>query len=264
MQKIVFVCCFFVLFRNYAQEERFVAPSDNEGIQKQESNEYDKEFTYGLQWATNGGILAGISLKYAWQKKDKPAKYNLFGLDIVHVEHPKEQSTRGFLGNYTYAKQNDLIVIRPHFGQEFILFNKAAEEGVQVSFIGAGGLSLGFMKPYFYEYSIDPDFNAKINSRDPYIDQTFIRETVITKANADSLRILDNVGLFSGFGNMKPYLGIHAKASLNFEYGIKSSVAGIEIGIMSETYFREMPQMFYAPNKTLFLSLFATLYYGLR
>lgn len=266
MIRKLFLLVFLISNFVNAQEERFVAPKDN-GIEKEESEHHEREFTYGLQWATNGGILAGLSLKYSWQKKESTGNYYLIGLDLVHVEHHKEQSKRGFLGSYTFGKSNDLLVIRPHFGKEIILFNKAAEEGIQVSFISAAGPSIGFMKPYIIEYSIEDDNTFYPNIQEGFIDQNYIREAHFTAETANQIntnKIVGNAGVFSGFGSMVPYLGIHAKASLNFEYGIGNSVAGVEIGVMSETYFRTMPQMVYAENRNLFLSLFATLYYGLR
>lgn len=257
-----YVCTFFlfsVIIPLFSQEsiERFEAPQNNKS-EKEEVQVYDQEFTYGLQWATNGGILAGFAFKYAWQHKYVQTRYHLIGLDLVHVEHPKEVSTRGEITNFTFGKSADILCIRPHYGQEFILFHKAAEEGIQVSFIGAVGPTLAYRKPYMIYYNI-----AKEDRNDLPME---IIEIQFNESLINS-RVKGNAGPFSGFGDMTAHLGIHTKTSLNFEYGkFERSVVGIEIGMITELFSEKMMVMPYIPeqNKQLFFSLFTTIYYGLR
>lgn len=266
MIKKIIICVFLAFSAHLlAQEERFVAPKGNGN--ENSDDVYDREFTYGLQWATNGGILAGFSFKYTWKKNETNGNYYLIGLDFVHVDHHKEKSARSIAGSFSAGKTNDLLAIRPHFGKEIILFNKAAEEGIQVSFTCAVGPTFGFLKPYFIEYSIDPNLNLSLDRGE--IDPFFVRTAHQTKQTLDLIEtekyaILSGTGIFSGFGSMVPHLGLHAKTALNFEYGLGSSVAGIEIGVMSETFFKQMPLMLFAENRTLFMSLFATVYFGFR
>ncbi len=260
LKKFIILYLFFKIITINAQEsiERFEVPQNNDS-NKETVSDYDSEFTYGLQFATNGGILAGIALKYAWQHKYVKTRYHLIGLDIIHVEHPKEitlQNPRGLTG-YTFGKSNDIICFRPHFGQEFILFHKAAEEGIQVSFIGAIGPTLAYRKPYILYYNV---------STDEDIQNAIIEEQQFNTRMNDS-KILGHAGFFTGFGDMTAHLGIHTKTSLNFEYGkFEKSVVGLEIGLMTELFTEKLIVMPYIPeqNKQLFFSLFATLYYGLR
>lgn len=260
LKKYFIIFLFLIFITSYSQEsiERFEVPANND-VDKSEENNYDNEFTYGIQFATNGGILAGLALKYAWLLKDSKTRYHLLGLDIVHVEHPKEltlQNPRGITG-YTFGKSADIICFRLHYGQEFILFHKAAEEGIQVSFIGAAGPTLAYRKPYIVYYNTSPDD----------IPENATVEEIQFNTRMNDSKILGHAGMFTGFNDMTAHLGVHAKTSLNFEYGkFEKSVVGIEIGMMTELFAEKIIVMPYIPeqNKQLFFSLFATLYYGFR
>ena len=248
-------CLFFLCQIAFSQkrEERY------ESEEAQEQQEYDKEFTYGLNWNTNGGIIGGISLKFAWQSKVMQTHYNQIGFEIVSVVHPKEiavgSSKTG--SSYIYGKEAGLYVVRANFGREIIIFNKAQEEGVQVSLILAGGPSLGYKKPYFIYFS--PSGKDEDVMTVPY------------KAHLDENNIYGAAGILTGFDQMTCHFGTHVKTSLNFEFGkFRSNVTGVELGIMYEAYLKEMINgdklvlVSKSENRSWYTSLFLTLYLGFR
>ncbi len=223
-------------------------PDRYEPEDAQEQQDYEKEFTYGINWNTNGGIIGGINCKFAWQLKDNQRIYNLIGLEIVHVVHPKEATRGTYFGSYTYGKSNNLFVIRPQFGREWLIFKKAEEEGIQVTGILAGGPSLAYMKPY---YVLAGD---SIQNAEP------VQYSLDVGKNKN---VYSNSSFFYGFDEMTANLGIHAKASLNFEYSqFKSSVAGIEVGALFEVYARKLIIIPEAESSSFFPSLFVNVYFG--
>lgn len=248
--KSLFICFIFFGLNSllFAQKQERYESED-----AQEQQDYEKEFTYGVNWNTNGGIIGGMNMKFAWQTKQNQLIYNLIGLEVVHVTHPKERlvAFNNFGGAFTYGKANNMFAIRPHLGREWVIFRKAEEEGIQVSGILAGGPTLAYLKPYYVLYG----------------------DTIITAVpvkyrpspDFDEGNIWGSAGFFRGFGEMTAHLGLHVKGSLNFEYSrIGSSVAGIEAGFMLEAYTEKMLIVSGAENRSFFSSLFINIYFGVR
>lgn len=242
-------------------------PDRYENESNQEQQEYDREFTYGINWNTNGGIIGGFSTKYAWQLKDNQYRYHYIGLEAVHVTHPKEitvynTSITPVQGTYITGKIGNFFAIRMQYGREIILFNKAQEEGIQVSFLFGGGPSLGLMVPYYVNYiTKTQDIGGGVKS----ITET---KNLPYDTSMSDTYIIEGSGFFSSLfnGGITPYLGVNAKASLNFEFGhFHSSVAGVEVGLMMDAYPKYINIIPKTPNgHNVFWSLFFTLYYGIR
>jgi len=77
--------------------------------------------------------------------------------------------------------------------------------------------------------------------------------------------ILGTGNLFEGIGDSKLQLGVNLKAALNFELGfLKSQVTGFEVGVLVDSYFNKIILMPTAENKSVFPTVFFTLFYGTR
>ncbi len=211
---------------------------------------YSEEFNYGINFNTNAGLIGGFFFK--WAKANGPKRYHNFGFELVNVKHPKENRFRNDItGNSFLAyKTNYLFVLRPFYGQEFVFFRKAAEEGVHINGILAGGPSIGMLKPYYILY-LDRSGNPASAASIPYTPDLNLNQVY-------------GVGnMTDGIDEMKISLGFHAKASLSFEFGqIKSSVFGMETGFLAEQFTRKQSIMAFAENQSFFYSAFFTLYYG--
>ncbi len=218
---------------------------------------YDKEFIAGINFHTNGGLIGGGLLRYTDRTKSEKS-FNQIGLEVSFIKHPKELRYINISTNNTYIawKRNTMFVIRPQVGKEWVLFRKAEEDGVQIDFMLASGLSLGFLMPYYIEYSYGKV--SKMEAYDPNI-------------HTDPNRILGTGSVLMGLGESKVVPGIHLKPAFSFELGhMNGNVTGIEIGAMFE-YFSQSMTILETPrnapqieNKQLFSSVFLTLYYGFR
>ena len=111
------------------------------------STSYEREFNYGVNFNTNGGLIGGVAFKYAWERK--PGWYNRVYLEVVNLKHPKEFRVRSLISTYIPSKYEYLFAIRPSFGQEYVLFSKAPEEGVQLNAVFGAGPTFGITKPYY-------------------------------------------------------------------------------------------------------------------
>ncbi len=212
---------------------------------------YTNEFSLGAQWNTVGDILGGISLRYAHKIDEK--KFRTFTLDLVNIKHPKEKRITSDSTNNSYVlgKMNYFFVVRPSYGFEWLLFNKGDEEGVQVTWLLAGGPSIGLETPYNILYGP----SANNYSIVPY--NSF--------STANPANTYGNAGLFYGLGDAKFIPGIHLKTSLFFEASTwGETVSGAELGFITELYSRGAVILPKADNRQFFTSAFINIYFGMR
>jgi len=222
--------------------------------QTQDSYEYNSEFTWGINKNSAGGLIGGFTFKKARKLNDHMLE--TFGLEIMNVKHPQEvRQSSGYTGNFfIYGKSNYLYAFRFQYGRDFILFTKAPQQGVEIKAVFAGGPSLGIVAPYYIERTVDNSFFASQHEQyDPY------------DPNHSYNNILGTGNLFEGIGESQIQIGVNLKAAINFELGfLKSQVTGFEVGMLVDTYFNDIPLMPTAENKSVFPTVFFTLFYGNR
>lgn len=212
--------------------------------------EYDKEYLFGANKNTNGGLIGGLVFKAGTRITDD--QFAFWGIELSNVKNPKEVRYNTVLGNsYIFGKSNYLYAIRPHYGREVVLFKKAPNQGVQVSALAAVGPTLGLISPYFIEYAINR-VETVIEAYNPEIHQS--------QGN-----ILGTGRLFQGIGQSELAVGAMVKAGLMFEFGVfRSSVTGLELGVMVEGFNKEIPLIPTTENRQLFQSAYFTFFYGFR
>jgi hypothetical protein len=213
---------------------------------------YSEEFAYGINFNTNAGLIGGFNLR--WSKAKGEKQFQCFGFEFVHIKNSKEIRNRDQnTGNSFLAyKTNYLFSLRPFYGREFCLFKKASEEGIHINMLFGGGPSIGLLKPYYVLLEEPPFSNPPSPVSVPYTE------------GLEKKGLISGSGYFTdGFDQIKATLGGHVKASLTFEFGqIKSSVVGLETGVVAEKFSREQKIMAYVPTQSFFTSAFITLYYG--
>ncbi|NND35187.1 MAG: hypothetical protein HKN76_21550 [Saprospiraceae bacterium] len=209
--------------------------------------EYSKEFTWGVNKNSNGGLIGGIVLKHSRIRSERI--YTTYGIEFMNVKHPKEQryTSRQTGTSFIWGKQNFLYSIRFQYGLERLLYKKAPQQGVQISLGVAGGPTMGIEAPYYVltqsgEYApYDPD---------KYFD----------------LRSIQGSGkLLQGIGESSIVPGLNAKAGLSFEFGaFRNNVAGVEIGLLGEVFTRRIILIPTQDNRAFFPSAFFTFFWGTR
>ena len=212
--------------------------------------EYDKEYLFGLNKNTNGGLIGGIVFKAGTRLDD--TNFAFWGLELSNVKNQKEVRYNTVLGNsYIYGKSNYLYAIRPHVGREIVLFKKAPNQGVQVSALAAVGPTIGLIAPYYIEYAINR-IETVTEQYDPEVHQS-------------RFNILGTGRLLQGLGESEVAFGGTLKAALMFEFGVfRSSATGLEVGYMVEGYTKEIPLIPTTENNQFFQSAYFTFYYGFR
>lgn len=208
--------------------------------------EYTSEWIWGINKNSNGGLIGGLMIRHS-KKKGKDV-YQTFGLELSNVKHPSEARYVGAKGSsFTYGKANYLYAIRTSYGLEKLMFRKANQQGVQISFAVAGGPTFGLVAPYYVIGADD-------------------RSEPFNLVKHPSYQSIAGPGkLFQGLGESDFEPGLHGKGSMLFEFGTyRSNVAGVEIGIMAEAFTKEIVLVPSQPNKSFFTSVFFTLFWGTR
>lgn len=222
--------------------------------QTADSYDYNSEFTWGINKNSSGGLIGGFTFKKARKLNDWMLES--FGLEIVNVKHPQEvRRSSHSTGNYfIYGKSNYLYAFRFQYGRDFILFKKASQQGVEVKAVTAVGPSFGVVAPYYIERSVDASlFSTRHEQYDP------------NNRDHSFNNILGTGNLFEGLGDSKIQMGANLKAALNFELGtLKSQVTGFEVGFLVDAYLNKVILMPTATNKSVYPTIFFTLFYGGR
>ena len=208
--------------------------------------DYTKEFIWGINKNTNGGLIGGFFFK--WSKALGDRTFRTISFELMNVKHPKEHRINGIQGQFIYAKSNYLYTIRAQYGRDHILFKKAAQKGVQINFAYSGGPTLGVIAPYYVR-------SAEDQRAYPYDPERFPTPgTIISTGN-----------LFQGLGESQITVGLNIKGSLIFEMGaFKSNVTGFEIGALIEAFPQTVELMPLEDNRAVFVAAFITLFYGKR
>ncbi|MGY2131060.1 hypothetical protein ACW9KT_02445 [Hymenobacter sp. HD11105] len=228
---------------------------------------YRKEFTYGINFNTRGGLIGGVNVRSTRVLSDKWSRF--WSIEGVEVKHPKEQRVGNQFtgGTYVLNKSNYMFALRPSFGAQRVIFRKAPESGVQVNALLGGGPSIALMMPYQIYY----DYTQRDGTGRPIGIEDIRAEQFDPNRHAQATLLVDRAPLFSGANNVKPYAGAHLRGALSFEYGrYRDAVAGIETGFLFE-YFPGRPTILRATgisdtklNETFFPSVYLTLYLGTR
>jgi len=113
--------------------------------------DYSREFIWGINKNTNGGLIAGFIMR--WSSAIGDTKFRSIGVEVMNVKHDKETRIRGVSQNrFIFGKSNYLYAIRGQYGYDHILFKKAPQQGVQIIFNYSGGPTLGIIAPYYVRF----------------------------------------------------------------------------------------------------------------
>lgn len=215
---------------------------------------YDKQNIFGIQLRTNG-----YGAFYEMGRMKTNRKTNIYRIDFQEIKHAKEEkllSGNFIFGNpYIFGKINYFYPVTLGFGQQVILGQKGNKNGVAVSVIYNGGLSVGLLRPYYV--SVD--------------DQAAGMNRTIKYSQADSALFLSTSAITAGGGfgkgwsEIKVKPGIFAKAAMRFDYGrFNESVNGLEIGASIDAYASKIPIMFGQKDDRLFYQVYLAVLFGKR
>jgi hypothetical protein len=181
----------------------------------------------------------------------------IFEIEIVSLKHPKQiRLINPYYYNaksFVYGKLNHVYILRAGYGFKKLLNRKPYWGGVELRLLYMGGISLAFAKPvylYFWDETITYIKEEKYNPDNPYHDEEYI---------------FGRAPFFNGFGEIKVYPGMFAKAGLNFEFGaLNSKIRALEVGSVFEYFPVAIPIMAFNPAQNLVLTFYLNFSLGKR
>ena len=212
---------------------------------------YNKQSIFGIQARTNG---YGIFYELGRMKTNR--KTNIYRIDLTEIKSRKEEKLMGggiVFGNpFIYGKVNYFYPLTLGFGQQYILGQKGNKNGVAVSAVYNGGLSLGLLRPYY--------LTVEDNGQ-----QRTIKYSVEDSAIFLGQDITGGAGFGKGWNEIKIKPGAFAKVAMRFDYGrFNEAVSGLEIGMSLEAYASKIPIMLLQKDKRLFFQGYIAVLFGRR
>jgi hypothetical protein len=221
--------------------------------QTQDSYEYNSEFIWGINKNSSSGLIGGFVFKKS--RRINEFMFQTYGLELINVRHPQEVRKTAQGGNFfIFGKSNYLYAIRLQYGRDFVLFQKAPQQGVEIKAVLSAGPTIGLVAPYYIERSVDgPGLQTVKEQYDP------------NNPDHSYASIFGNGGIFYGIGESKLRMGGNLKAALNFETGVlKSQVTGFEVGFLLDAYTKKVIMVPTAENYAVYPTIFLTVFYGSR
>lgn len=180
--------------------------------------------------------------------------------ELANIKHPKEYKiSNPYFNNsklYVYGKENSFFCLRTGVGTNFLIYDRAPKDGVEISSTFMTGVSWGILKPIYLEIIKDSGnpFNPDL------VSEKFDKYT------HNESNILGYSGFGKGLDELKYQIGIYGKAGLNFDWSVKDDkIINLEAGTVIDQFFSPVPIMAdfnNLKNKSTFISLYATLTFG--
>jgi hypothetical protein len=215
---------------------------------------YSKQNIFGLHFRTNG---YGFFYERGQMKSQRNS--NLYSIEFNEIKHPKEDKLPNGGGGFTfgnpfvYGKINNLYNLQFGYGRQRIVGQKGNKNGVAVSVIYKGGLSLGMLRPYYIEVEDNTGQNRTIKYT-PEDSALFL-----------TAYIIGGGGLGKGWGEIKFKPGVFAKTAIRFDFGrFNEVVSGVEVGLSGEFYSGKMPIMLFQKEKQFFYQGHIAVMFGHR
>lgn len=221
---------------------------------------YSKQSAFGFKAATDGW---GASYEHG--KYKTITKTNLWWAEIGGRKSANEEkiSSEQDIGNglilignpYVFGKINNFYYLKAGIGQQYLIGGKGNKNGIAVSAIYGGGVTLGYLKPYYI--NIDTVGNGD------GVDIKY-QESTATYFTDPSI-ITGSSGFTKGFGEGKFVPGAFARVALRFDYGrYNEMLSAIETGVNLEYYSQKMPIMLNSKDKQFFINAYVAIEFGRR
>ena len=126
----------------------------NSLLRQEEEGEivFNKQSVFGIKLATDG-----YGITYEIGKFKSPRKSTLFQLELSEKKHKKEKKLAASIDNQfqinsvVFGKTNNFYQLKLGVAQQQVIGGKGNKNGVAVSAIYGGGLSVGMLKPYYVD-----------------------------------------------------------------------------------------------------------------
>ena len=231
----------------------------NRMVKMEEEGEliFNKQNIFGIKLATDG---YGVFFEKGYFKT--PRKTNLLQFELNEKKSPKEYriGSGDFFGpTEILDKLNNFYQFKVSVGQQRLIGGKGNKNGVSVTALYTGGVSLGLQKPYYYNVQDLNDPSGTVYQK------TWLQYIQLRNDTSNAYVTTGAAGFSTGWGHVSVKPGLAAKAALRFDYGrFNTSVTAIEAGVNAEFYFSKIAQVYNVPYKNFFFNSYVTIMFGSR
>ncbi|MBA4166072.1 MAG: hypothetical protein H0X41_00745 [Chitinophagaceae bacterium] len=226
----------------------------NELSRQEEEGEivYNKQHVFSIKLASDG-----YGLGYEIGKFKSPRKSILYNIELSEKKSPKEKREGIFdqsqlkVNYIAFGKTNTFYQLRLGAAQQQVIGGKGNKNGVMVSAIYGGGLTVGLVKPYIVDaYAFNT--GETVHSKFPEVLDS-------------NYSIIKAKGLAGGWNELKVRPGLYAKTAMRFDYGrLNETVTAIEVGLSAEYYASKISQILYSKDKQFFFNAYVAILLGRR
>jgi len=214
----------------------------------------------------------GWSLSYG---KGDIIKYNTIhfqSIEVGEIKHPKQDkrtfdllsfgSNQTSNRSYIYGKQNNLFFVKYNIGRKIYYTDKAERKGAVLGISYSGGPTLGLVKPYLLDVvTREINANGSISRGITPLQYDGTNGDVFLDPN----EIVGPSGVSRGWDRLKVQPGLHGKIAMHLDWGaFDKFIKGLDLGIMVDFFFKEVPIMVTENNSKLFVNLYVSAHLGKR
>ncbi len=202
-------------------------------------------------------------------------------IDFSEKKHPKEfkqlnEPFATYFPNevaplpYKFGKINNFYQFKIGYGQKKQLTGKLDKKNVVIHWTYAGGLSIGFLKPYYLDVLV-VEGNGSLSRKEgsyydedirPYYEQDLY---VVFNQQASVNAVAGGTFFTRGIGDVKIRPGLSARTGFYFDFApSKKSFLGVEIGTSVEVYPKPIEIMANTKNTGTFINLYVDARFGKR
>src|SRR5450755_1318841 len=112
---------------------------------------FNKHNIFGIRLATDG-----YGINFEKGKFKTPSRTVIFGFELNEKKSPKEHKISATADGFSYSsvvpyKMNNFYSFKMSVGQQHLIGGKGNKNGVAVTALYSGGLSLALLKPYYVD-----------------------------------------------------------------------------------------------------------------
>jgi len=254
----------------YAQDSTSVnrtGPSRNKKAEKRERMNnlmrmeeegdliFNKHNIFGIRLASDG-----YGINFEKGKFKTPSRTLLYQFELNEKKSPKEHRVSispdggwSYSSNVPY-KMNNFYSFKFSMGEARLIGGKGNKNGVSVTALYSGGISLALLKPYYLDV---------LNQETQQTSRMTWTELRSDTAQAD--KVTGAAGFLVGWGHLKVKPGLNAKTAMRFDYGrLNQTVSAIEVGLTAEYYFSKIPIVLLVPQKSFYFNAYVAILFGSR
>lgn len=240
----------------------FIFLFNTKGYSQGEISGEERIVTYSEK---SGGLFVnnnGFTLQYRYGKRMDGFRKLIYDVDFSHIKHPKEVKVRNpYYENqrrFVFGKLNTFVNVRAGLGIQKEQFSKQDKGGVSIKYYYGAGLSLGLLKPVYY--------NVVDSARYDKDSEQIILYLGTKKFSSDIHSISDIYGrssFMNGITEIRPVPGGYLKAGLTFEYSSSyQRINALEAGVIFDMFTANVPIMDTEKNSPYFITLFIGYRFG--